>query len=102
MRVLGEQRAVQIGAEYVAGGHALGRILAIVARASDHLSEGPQSGSEVGLPAVVLETHQGGGLQAQVAGLDHDVANVSPSTWHRVQVGQRQARQLLAVSRYVV
>src|SRR5207244_3517910 len=84
--------AVQVGAEDVAGGDALGRVFAIVAGALDHSTERPQLRSEVGLSAVVLESHQGGGLQAKLAGLDHDVADIPLPTWHGVQVDQRQAR----------
>src|SRR5712691_4592961 len=102
MRVLRQQGTVQVGAEDVARGHPLEAVFAVVARAPQNPAERPEAGAKIGLAAVVFEAHQGRRGQPQVAGLDHDVADVAARSRYGVQVDQPQSRQFLAVGGHVV
>ena len=53
--VLGQQRAVQVGADQVVAAHALEPVAAVVAEAVQHPAEGAGAVAEVGAAAVVLE-----------------------------------------------
>ena len=56
--VLGQQRAVQVGADHVRPPHPLEAVPAVVAVAADHPAQGLGAVAEVGAPAVVLEPGQ--------------------------------------------
>ena len=71
-------------------------------RAPEDAAERLQPGAEVGFAAMVLEADQGWRVEAQAAGLDHDVADVAACSGDGVQVDQPQAGQFLAVRGHVV
>ena len=102
VRVLGQQRAVQVGAEDVARGHAFGAILPVVAGAGHDAAQRRQLRAEKRASAVVLEADQGARLQAQPADVHDHVADAAPGTGLGVQVEQPEAGEPLALGRLVV
>src|SRR6202171_4515711 len=102
VRVLGEERLVQVRAADLPRGYPLEAVFPVVARPAQNAAERLQPGAKIRLATVVFEAHQGRRGQLQAAGLDDDIANVPARSRHGVQVDQPQSRQFLAIGRYVV
>jgi hypothetical protein len=93
--VLGQQRAVQVGADQVVAVDALEAVAAVVAEAVQDPAERLGAGAEVGAPAVVLEAGENT-RRAVDLGLDRDVADQPRALLaDRLEVGDPQPRQLL-------
>src|SRR5207247_4676386 len=58
VRVLRQQRAMQVRADHAALDAAFGAVAAVVARSQADAPKGPRPGSKKGAPAVVLESDQ--------------------------------------------
>ena len=81
---------------------AFGAVLAIIARPAQHPAQWSKARAQVGFAAMVLEADQRLRLQPEVVSLDHDISDVPPGSWHRVEVDEAEPGQLLAVGRHVV
>ena len=103
VRVLGQQAAVEVGAEEAACHRALGPILAVVAAALQDAPERLHPLAEEGAPAVVLEADQGGRLQPQRrVRLHHHVADAADLARLGAHVEEADAREALALGGVVV
>src|SRR4051794_11590208 len=110
-RVLGKQRAVQVGPDHLVAAHALRTTGAVVAVALEHAAQGLRAGTEAGAAAVVLEAGQHLGTVIPEAGevdLDRDVADEPRAVLaHRADVDEPQAgdalvAELVAVAEQLV
>src|SRR2546421_7325325 len=88
LRVLGQERAVKVGAEDAARPDAFGSVLPVVAEAAQDPPQRLEPRSQVSPAAVVLEADQRRGLDAQVRGVDQDVADLAPRAADGVQAEQ--------------
>ena len=92
-RVLGQQGAVQVGADDVVDAPALGGVLAVVAVAHLHGAEGACARPQGGQAGVVLIADD----RAEVLGVQGDVADEAGIAGHRMGVHEADTGDLLAL-----
>src|ERR1700687_4121064 len=102
VRVLGQQRAVKVGAEDASLDAAFGVVLTVVAKAHAHTSEGLGLGPEISAAAMVLEADEGRRLEVGQVGIHDHVADEAPLAGLGAHVDEADAREPLAIGGLVV
>src|SRR5216683_3932028 len=102
VRVLGQQRAVQVRPQDSTLQATFGVVLAVVAEAHAHVPQGFGLRPEERTAAVVLETDQGRGRDVGEIGVDDDIADESALASLGADVDQADAGESLAVAGLVV
>src|SRR5260370_11183179 len=102
LRVLGQQRTVEVRAEDGPLEAAFGVILAVVAEAHAHAAERPSFRPQVRTPAVILEADQGLWVETGQVGVDDHVADESALAGFGAHVDEADAGEPLAVGGLVV
>ena len=93
---------MEVGAEDVSRADSLSAVPTVVAGAFDHPAQWLDVRSQIRSAAVILEAHQGWGLEPEARHIYKDVADVAASAGLGVQVHQPQPRQALALGCHVV
>src|SRR6266851_188333 len=102
MRVLGQQRTVEVRAEDGSLQAAFGVILAVVAEAHAHAAKRPGFRPQVRATAVILEADEGLWVKVGHVGVDDHIANESALAGLGANVDEADAGEALAVSGQVV
>src|SRR6266851_5700849 len=102
MRVLGQQRTVEVRAEDGSLQAAFGVILAVVAAAHAHAAERPGFRPQVRATAVILEADEGLWVKVGHVGVDNHVADESALAGLGANVDEADAGEALAVGGQVV
>src|SRR5216684_2343212 len=102
MRVLGQQRTVEVRAEDGSLQAAFGVILTVVAEAHAHVAERPGFRPQVRATAVILEADEGLWVEVGHVGVDDHIANESALAGLGANVDEADAGEALAVGGQVV
>src|SRR5229473_5013352 len=102
VRVLGQERTVQVGPQDSTLQAAFGVVLTVVAEAHAHVPQGFGLRPEERAAAVVLETDEGRGRDVGQVGVDDDIADESALACVGADVDQADAGESLALAGLVV